>query len=205
MGSPLAPAYAPACANTFMGKLEHDIINSATHKPEYYRRFIDNIFIIFEHPEELNRFIEHMNKANNSIQFTHEKNLISVTFLDVTLYKEENNPFLQYTTHIKPTNKQLYVRHDSHHTPGTFKGVVIGEAIRFCRTNSKPEDFHKIILKHKRNLQRRRFPINLINKHLTHSTKANEPPELRPTFKSRYCNKTGKVFHIVRKHYHMQQ
>ena len=55
MGSCLAPAYA----NTFMGKLEKDNINSATHKPKYYRCFIDDIFIIFEHSEEeLNRFIE---------------------------------------------------------------------------------------------------------------------------------------------------
>ena len=113
-----------------------------------------NILIIFEHSEtELDNFLTHMNATNRAIKFTHEKSLTTVTFLDVTIYKEKDNPTLQYKTHIKPTNKQLYVKYDSHHPPGTFKGVITGEAIRFRRTNSKATDFHKIILKHKRKLQ----------------------------------------------------
>ena len=70
MGSKLAPAYA----NTFMGKLEQNILSNAPLKPTYYRRFIDDIFIIWQHSErDLQNFITHMNRANRSIQFTHEK------------------------------------------------------------------------------------------------------------------------------------
>jgi len=60
----------------------------------------------------------------------------SITFLDITFNKKDGHPKIQYTTHIKPTNKQLYVRYDSHHPPGTFKGVTIGEAIKFKRINT---------------------------------------------------------------------
>jgi len=64
--------------------------------------------IIFKHSEtELDNFKTHMNNANRGIKFTHEKSLTTVTFLDVTIYKEKDYPIL---THIKPTNKQLYVK-----------------------------------------------------------------------------------------------
>jgi len=67
MGSRLAPAYT----NTFMGKLEKNIFDTTRFKPKYYRRFIDDILIIFEHSEtELDNFMTHM---NNAIKFTHEK------------------------------------------------------------------------------------------------------------------------------------
>ena len=69
MGSKLAPAYA----NTFMCKLEKNILDTSPLKPSYYRRFIDDIFIIWPHSKsELEKFIEHMNRANKSIQSTYE-------------------------------------------------------------------------------------------------------------------------------------
>jgi len=196
MGSSLAPAYAN------MGKLEKSILDTTKYKPKYYRRFIDDI--IFEHSEtELDNF---MNNANKAIKFTHEKSLTTVTFLDVTIYKEKDKPIL-HKTHIKPTNKPLYVKYDSHHPPGTFKGMIIGEAIRFRRTNSKATHFHKIILKHKHKLQKRGYPTNFINKHLkaitfhnpkrNGSSKTNNTSNNRPIFKTKYCNKAGKTFHAA--------
>ena len=109
-----------------MGKLGETILSSPPLKPAYYRRFIDDIFMIWQHSEkDLQDFITHMNKANHSIQFTHEKSQTDKVFLDVLAYKiatshnEENEVTLNVETHIKPTNKQLYVRNDSYHPPGT--------------------------------------------------------------------------------------
>ena len=48
MGSKLAPAYA----NTFMGRLEKAILAGSAHRPIYYRRFIDDIFMLWPHSEE---------------------------------------------------------------------------------------------------------------------------------------------------------
>ena len=70
IGSKLAPAYA----NTFMGKLEAKIVANSPHKPLHYRRYTDDIFLIWPHSEErLKEFITHMNKVNKFIQFMHEK------------------------------------------------------------------------------------------------------------------------------------
>ena len=83
-----------------------------------------------------------MNKVNKSIQFTLEKSQQEIVFLDVRVYKEttehqdQDTPNLNVKTHIKPTNKQLYIRDDLYHPPGTGKGVTTGQAIRYLRTNS---------------------------------------------------------------------
>ena len=137
MGSKLAPAYA----NVFMGQLEANILANSHLKPILYRRFIDDIFLLWPHSEEeLDQFITHMNGANSSIQFTFEKSQKQITFLDVEVYQQTkpdqlDQCTLETKTHIKTTNKQLYVRQDSYHPPGTGKGITIGETIRYLRTN----------------------------------------------------------------------
>ena len=88
MGSKLAPAYT----NTFMGRLEKAILDTSPLKPTYYRRFIDDIFMIWPHSErELDEFIRHMNEANDSIKFTHEYSQKEVIFLDVVVHKKDTH------------------------------------------------------------------------------------------------------------------
>jgi len=51
-------------------------------------------------------------------------------------------------------------------TPGATKGIAIGEAIRYLKTNTEKKNFYKMMLLHKRNLIKRGYPRNLINKTL---------------------------------------
>ena len=77
MGTKLAPAYA----NIFMGKLEQTILSSAPFKPSYYKRYIDDILILWPHPiEELNKFIDALNSYHPLIKFTFEQNFEKITF-----------------------------------------------------------------------------------------------------------------------------
>ena len=58
MGIKLAPAYA----NLFMGKLEHEILSHASLKPIFYKRYIDDILLLWPNSElELNNFLPAMN------------------------------------------------------------------------------------------------------------------------------------------------
>ena len=222
MGSKLAPAYA----NTFVGKLEQNILSSTPLKLAYYRRFIDDIFIIWQHSErDLQNFITHMNRANRSIQFTHEKSQKDIVFLDVVVYKStttghsgDNNITLNVKTHVKPTNKQLYVRNESYHPPGTGKGITVGEAIRYLRTNSEAQQYAKMLLQHKRNLIRRGYPNSRTTallkqiKFTMRATKAlkkrnnskhqnKQVEQHKPTFVTKYCPNARKAFKIVCKHW----
>ena len=227
MGSKLASVYANVC----MGDLEANILANSHLKPLYYHRFIDDIFMIWPHTEqELDQFIDHMNNTNKSIQFTYEKHLEEITFLDVTIYKQKTNDqpdkcTLQTKTHIKPTNKQLYVRQDSYHPPGTGKGIIVGEATRFLRTNSEHKNFASILLQHKRNLRKRGYSSTIVNRQLksikfsmrtsslkqktkhnnnnnneNNNTRMIPTPKLtKPTYTARFCPNTGKAFRIVRR------
>ena len=68
------------------------MLESYRIKPKYYKRFIDDIFMIVNCDEtELEEFISHMNSQNTSIQFTHEYSREEITFLDVTVYKDSKN------------------------------------------------------------------------------------------------------------------
>jgi len=220
-GSAMGAVLAPAYANVFMTKLESEVINLSEHKPVYYRRYIDDIFLLWREGEmELHRFIHRLNSANSSIKFTHEHSQEEVTFLDVKVYRDSRTPEkLQVKTHIKPTSRQLYVRMDSHHPPGATKGVATGEAIRYLRTNTDKKNFHKMMLLHKRNLTKRGYPRSMINQTLRRIKFSMRPSVMDPNYKgksklkrsddntqplnykTRYGSQASKAFRLINKHW----
>ena len=58
MGTKMAPAYA----NLFMGKLEQKLIHIGKQHIQIWKRFIDDIFIIWTGSHE--QFSEYMNEIN---------------------------------------------------------------------------------------------------------------------------------------------
>ena len=86
MGTRMAHAHA----NLFMGKFEQQAIDNSSLKPFIWRRFIDDIFMIWTHGEEhLKTFIGYLNSIHLSIKFTHEYfNSLRQTlpFLDVEVH-----------------------------------------------------------------------------------------------------------------------
>ena len=84
MGSSMAPSYA----SLFMGKFEADFLKSAALQPLIWYRFLDDIFLIWEHSkEELEKFIENLNKFHPTIKFTYDISETTVSFLDVKVLK----------------------------------------------------------------------------------------------------------------------
>ena len=210
MGTKLAPAYA----NIFMGALELTILSHAPLKPSYYKRYIDDIFIIWPHSEaDLKIFLQHMNTFHPSIKFTSEYDENKITFLDVNIYKGPtflSTNKLDIETHIKPTNKQAYIHAKSHHPPGVSKGVAIGEMKRYLRTNSRIETFNHFRAKLKANLKRRGYPHKFIYSNINKVNFLNRSFELRPKSKknmnrlsliTRYSPSASLALKIVKKYW----
>jgi len=210
-GTSMKGSHRSFICKLFYGNLEETMLYTATVKAKYYKRFIDDIFLIVDCGEtQLTEFIEHMNSQNPSIQFTHEYSKEEITFLDDTVYRERDK--LQVKTFIKPTNKQLYISSKSHHPPGATKGVAFGEAIRYLRTNSDKKQFYKMLFLHKRNVLKRGYPRSLINKAMK-KFKFSMREELlmakeqlvmtgrMVVFVTRYCSRARKVFWIVEKYW----
>ena len=152
-----------------MGKPEHSIFSQAPLKPIFYKRYIDDILILWPHSGlELNKLLSNMNSFHPSIKFTSEYSFNKITFLDVNIYMYKGPLFhiskrLDFQTFIKPTNRQAYVHASSYHPPGVSKGVAIGEMKRYLRTNSRVDSFNTFKVRHKVNLRKRGYSRKFAN------------------------------------------
>ena len=122
MGTKVAPAYA----NTFMGWYEDTYVYTYHKQPLLWKRFIDDIFVIWSQGEdELRLFINHLNNSMPSIKFEAETSRTEVHFLDVTL-KLDQNGIISTTLYTKPTDSHNYVNYQSCHPRSCKNGIPYG-------------------------------------------------------------------------------
>ena len=71
MGSPLGPTLA----NLFLVYYEHKWLEKCPlqFRPKYYRRYVDDFFLIFESRNHAKKFLKYMNSRHPNIQFTCEE------------------------------------------------------------------------------------------------------------------------------------
>ena len=87
---------APTYASLFMGKLERDLLEQFTLKPSVRLRFLDDIFMIWDHSlAELEDFVTRLNSFHQTIKFTHTVSATFVSFLDVNVTKMKTIPYLR--------------------------------------------------------------------------------------------------------------
>ena len=89
MGSPLAPVLA----NLFMGFHEQNWIEQATNvKPIFYKRYVDDIFAVFESESDADAFYSYLNTRHENIKFTFEKEKDNkLPFLDILINNNESD------------------------------------------------------------------------------------------------------------------
>ena len=173
MGTKMTPAYA----NLFMGKLEEKLKYVGKPHIKLWKRLIDDIFVIWTGSKpEFITFMTKINQIHNTIKFTYEVSETELTFLDITLYKGERfdtSQLLDVRTHIKPTNKQLYIHATSYHPPTTINAISKGETNRYLRTNSNEREFQTMKQKLTNRLLQRGYKHKQILPHIN-SVKFNQ-------------------------------
>ena len=89
MGSPLGPVLA----NVFMGFHEANWIkNYQKEKPLVYKRYVDDIFCLFETEADSLLFLEYLNQQHPNIKFTVESEVEGILpFLDISIEKRQGN------------------------------------------------------------------------------------------------------------------
>ena len=91
-GTAMGTKMAVAFANIFMSAIETEIINKSPHKPLVWKRFIDDIFSLWNvDKEEIYSFIELANNHHPTIKLTTEVSEIETAFLDTCIYKKEKD------------------------------------------------------------------------------------------------------------------
>ena len=101
MGTKMAVAFA----NIFMASVETKIISLSKTKPLEWKRYIDDIFSLWN-ADKIEDFIILANRHHLTIKFTAEISNKEVNFLDTTVYKGKrfhDQGILDVCTHFKLT------------------------------------------------------------------------------------------------------
>ena len=103
MGTKCSAAYANLFMNYFEETHIYNIIGSNSN---FYKRFIDDIFLLWNGTlEQLKEFISKINTVHTTIKFEAKYSFTSIDFLDTHIYKASNGK-LCTTLHTKPTDRQ---------------------------------------------------------------------------------------------------
>ena len=98
MGFPLGPTLA----NIYLCNHECSWLKDCLKdiKPAYYKRYVDDIFILFNKPENLQFFSRRHNwKTQQHEIFNWDWNKSVISFLDVIIFQENNNFFTRKNAH----------------------------------------------------------------------------------------------------------
>ena len=157
MGTRMAPNYAII----FMHKIETKLLNKSRLKPKVFKRFIDDIFLIWPHGEDtLQEFLQMINSHHLTIKFTEEHDQQQIPFLDTIVFKE-NNKLLTKVYH-KKTDQKKYLHYKSSHPRNQKDAVPYGLLIRARRICSKDEDFKKEAIQIVKSLLKRGYPETIL-------------------------------------------
>ena len=86
MGLPLGPTFA----NVFLCKKETEWLSTCPmeFKPAFYRRYIDDTFLLFHHESHAAKFLDYLNSKHPNIHFTCElESEGQISFLDCNISK----------------------------------------------------------------------------------------------------------------------
>ena len=158
MGTKLAPSFA----NIFMSWFEDKFVYTYTPKPLIWKRYIDDIFMIWPHGKNsLDIFVNHLNSSHNTIKFTAETSTSHVNFLDITVSLNEHYELIT-SLYTKPTDSHNYLLYSSEHPRHLLRGIPYSQFLRVRRICSNIIDFRQHALVLATHFIRRGYPKHLV-------------------------------------------
>ena len=140
MGSPLGPTLA----NAFLCHHEKKWLANCPFefKPVYYKRYVDDIFVLLKSETHLPLFKNYMNSCHQNIKFSSEKeNNDILPFLDVKVSRNTNH--FVTSVYRKPTFSGVFSHFDSF-IPETYKiGLISTLIFRGYNICSQMSKFHE--------------------------------------------------------------
>ena len=155
-GAAMGSSLSPIIANLYMEAFDKEAISTAPQPPTFWRRFVDDTFVIIQKTKE-DSFFNHINNIDDKIQFTKEASRSdgSMPFFD-TLVTINVDGSLNTKVYRKPTHTDLYLQWDSHHSIAAKYSVINTlhhRAKAVCSNNQllKEEEDHlqKVLTGHK--------------------------------------------------------
>ena len=144
-GTAMGKRYAPGLARIYLNGWDIKATNDFKYKPEFWRRFLDDIFFIWKHgTEKLREFEIYLNTLIPGIEISFEVSRTEIPFLDVMLYVQDGT--IQTKTYFKPTDTHQLLHTQSYHPTHTCMGILKSQFIRFKKLSSTFEDYNHTCL-----------------------------------------------------------
>ena len=177
MGTKCAVIYA----NLFMNNFEENhIYDLLTDKCPFYKRFIDDIFLLWNGTlEELEIFLEQLNQLHPSIKFDAKISKSSIEFLDTKVYKGPDGK-LHTTLYTKPTDRQSYLHHKSYHPSSCKRSIAYSQALRIRRICSELSEFEKHVKNLSSKLIDRGYKIETVEEQIEKARQTDRNSLLQP-------------------------
>jgi hypothetical protein len=140
MGTPAAPLYFIITYRVHKNK---HILPTFNENLLYYKRYINDIIGIWIDSSH-NSWENFKTQLNGfgTLQWNIEDLTSSTTFLDLTITIKDQK--IHTTTFQKDLNLYLFIPPISAHPTSCFKGLIVGELLRYWNQNSSSEDFINI-------------------------------------------------------------
>ena len=160
MGNNLAPPFAIL----YMHDLESSLLRSAPASPVLYKRYIDDVFIVWNlGPELLQSFLDHFNNADPNIKFTHQSTELtgSINFMDTTVHVSPDGS-ISYELYRKPCHSGLVSDYNSSVPNQQKKAIASSEFLRAVRLSSDADTLKRSEEKVTNILKFNNFPESVI-------------------------------------------
>ena len=162
-GTAMGTRVAPSFANIFMSWFEDKFVYTYTPKPTLWKRYIDDIFMIWPHGQEsLNAFVTHLNNIHKTIKFTAETSRSHVNFLDITVTANIKEHKLTTSRYTKPTDSHNYLLYSSEHPRHLLRGIPYSQFLRVQRICTDIKDYRQHALVLATHFIRRGYPKHLV-------------------------------------------
>lgn len=144
-GTTMGTKWSPHYADIHMAQFEKQALAKCADKPFLYFRYLDDIFIIWQHGRQaFSKFLHIFNSNQPPIKFKATIHENSIDFLDTTIYKNPKDPNSILTkVFFKSTDIHQLLEKTSFHPKHTFAGILKSQITRFHRICSEPAEFEK--------------------------------------------------------------
>lgn len=160
-GTAMGTRVAPTLANLFMARFERLHVYTYTPQPDLWLRFIDDIFVIWNHGREsLDSFLQHLNTVHDTIKFTMEAPPREIHFLDMTI----QNSLISTTLYQKPTDTNNFLHYQSAHPAHCRRGIPYGQFLRVRRICTHFPDFVSYGIIKAKQFLRRGYALELLSR-----------------------------------------
>ncbi|CAF4441696.1 unnamed protein product, partial [Rotaria magnacalcarata] len=139
-GGAMGSSLTLTLANIFMSKWQKNIVEEQTKTGEFYGRYIDDIFMIWNRSEEeLRKLLDDLNTWHPNIKLDYKIGN-SLPFLDVQL--TNNNGILSTSVYHKPSAEPYVTSFISDHPRHVFSNIIKTSSERATRYSSTFEAFN---------------------------------------------------------------